>query len=284
MTEFPKQTDCRYAAHLSVKRVRDGIADRISDAVAVEEPLAIHLTYWSKEKRLTESLAVTMRTPGHDLELAVGYLLSEGVVTKRDDVVDLHTLGAGETNEVRVELERHVDVDTWRLTRTGMVGSACGICGKRLFESMLETAAAPVNREGLQIDSRFIARMPVLLRDKQQAFSETGGLHAAALISLEGTLESVFEDVGRHNALDKVIGHALLSDQIPLRDKVLFLSSRGSYELVQKVAVAGAPILATVGGPSSLAVQAARHYGMTLLGFVRDHRFNIYAGDWRVRL
>ncbi len=268
---------------VTVKRVRGEVAERVPDVIAIEEPLSLFLTYWSKEKRITDSLAVTMRTPGHDRELAAGYLLGEGIIQNRDDILDIQTLGtASDDAEVRIELRPGLDVDSWRLARTGLVASACGICGKRLFES-LPDLALPSSPE-LLIEASLIAQLPDLLQSHQQAFAQTGALHAAALITQYGCLESAFEDVGRHNALDKLIGDALLNQRAPLSNKILFLSSRGSYELVQKAAAAGAPVLATVGGPSSLAVEAARRWNITLLGFVRDNRFNIYAGDWRVRL
>lgn len=269
-------------AKASVRRVKNGAAERITDTVAVEEPLSIFLTYWAKDKRMTDSLAVTMRTPGHDAELAVGYLLGEGVVRKREDVVDVQVLGSGEGTEVRVELAPGVDVDAWRMARTNLVSSACGICGKRLFDSFQHFAALADSE--WSIDSGLITTLPALLATHQQAFEQTGGVHAAALVDESGSVEASFEDVGRHNALDKLLGRALLEEACPLSRKILFLSSRGSYELVQKAAAAGASVLATVGGPSSLAVEAARHWNITLIGFVRDLRFNIYSGDWRVKL
>ena len=284
MIESPSsQIEARLTTKFSIRRVRGDLVERVNDVLAVEEPLAIFLTYWSKERRLTESLAVTMRTPGHDAELAVGYLLGEGVIRSREDIVDVQILGAGEASEVRVELAAGVDVDSWRLARTGLVGSACGICGQRLFDALPEIKPAQPSDE-FTIDHALVNRLPELLRSRQDAFAQTGGLHAAALIDRHGTLEAAFEDVGRHNALDKLIGHALLNDGVPLDNKILFLSSRGSYELIQKAAAAGAPVLATVGGPSSLAAEAARRWGITLLGFVRDNRYNVYAGEWRLKL
>jgi FdhD protein len=284
MTGFPNDPEQGSAARFSVKRIDRGNEERIVDAVAVEEPLAIYLTYWAKERRVTDSLAVVMRTPGHDVELAAGYLLGEGVIRSRRDIIDLQMLGPGNGGEVRVELAPTVDVDAWRLSRTNLVASSCGICGKRWLQVAAPDESLCYTDDGLRIDAALVARLPGLLRSRQEGFAQTGGLHAAALVSAGGRLEAEFEDIGRHNALDKVVGSALLAEQLPLVGKILFLSSRGSYELVQKAVAAGASVLATVGGPSSLAIASARHWGLTLLGFVRGERFNLYAGDWRLEL
>lgn len=265
----------------SIRRLNNGESERIVDTVAVEEPLEIRVEYWFKDAQLSQSLALAMRTPGHDRELTAGFLVSEGIVQTHDDITGLRALGPKPSNEIVAELARGVDFESWRVERTGFAGSSCGVCGKRSRDAIAAKIPAPA-QDQFRVDASLIEQMPGLLRDHQAGFAQTGGLHAAALVNRLGGLEAVFEDVGRHNALDKVIGHALLNRRLPLRASMLCLSSRSSFELVQKAAIAGAPVLVTVGGPSSLAIEAARDHGLTLLGFVRDKRFNVYAGEWRI--
>jgi FdhD protein len=267
----------------SVKRLSQGAWDRVTDTVAAEEPLEIRVGYSFKDTRHAQSFAVTMRTPGHERELAAGLLLSEGVIRSTKDLMDLRTLGVDPSNEVIAELSEDVDFEAWRAARSGFMSSSCGICGKRSREAITSQLPAQT-ADDFSIDASVLDRLPARLREHQAGFAQTGGLHAAALANPKGEIEAVFEDIGRHNALDKLIGHALLAGRIPLRDSILFLSSRSSFELVQKTAMAGAPVLATVGGPSSLAIDAARDCGITLAGFVRDNRCNIYSGDWRINV
>jgi len=265
----------------SVKRVDGTGSERVVDRVAAEEPLVILVRHWRKDAQTTESLAVTMRTPGHDKELAVGLLLSEAVIRGGEDVTEARALGNGPANEVLVELARGVDFEAWRMARTGFVSSSCGVCGKRNGDAVRQDMPA-AETDRFCIPASIVHALPQRLHARQEGFVETGGLHAAALVTGVGKIEAVFEDVGRHNALDKLIGWAVLNGHTPLRERMLFLSSRGSFELVQKTAMAGAPMLATVGGPSSLAIETARDLQMTLMGFVRDGRFNVYSGDWRI--
>jgi FdhD protein len=265
----------------NIRRVTGRDTERLMDHVAEEEPLAILVTHWRKDACVTESLAVTMRTPGHDKELAAGLLLSEGVIRRREDLTAVRTLGAEPSNEVLVELAQGVDFAEWRASRNGFVSSSCGVCGKRTRESVNQDIP-PVEADQFQVAARIIHYLPAALRLRQKGFAETGGLHAAALVTGSGEIIAVFEDIGRHNALDKLIGWAALHGHTPLRERIVFLSSRGSFELVQKAAMAGAPMLATVGGPSSLATETARDLQMTLIGFVRNERFNVYAGEWRI--
>lgn len=265
----------------SVKRLNQGAWERVVDTVAAEEPLEIRVTYTFKHTRKSESFAVTMRTPGDDRELAAGLLLAEGVIRWKDDLLELRALGVEPSNEVIADLSDEIDFESWRAARSGFMSSSCGICGKRSREAVSAEFPGPAADHFL-VASSLVDRLPGLLRERQAGFAQTGGLHAAALVNANGEIEAAFEDIGRHNALDKLIGHALLAGLVPLQDRILFLSSRSSFELVQKAAMAGAPVLATVGGPSSLAIDAARDCGMTLLGFVRDNRCNIYSGDWRI--
>jgi FdhD protein len=264
-----------------VKRIFENQSDRIIDTVAAEEPLSIRIAYWLKESQRTESLAVTMRTPGQDHELAAGVLLSEGIVRNRADIVEIRSLGPAPSNEVVVSLLRSVDVETWRLSRNSFVSASCGVCGKRSREA-IASELPDRSADQMKIALKAMERLSSSLSGWQSGFVQTGGLHAAALANAAGEIEQVFEDIGRHNALDKLLGWALLEGRVPLSQSVLFLSSRSSFELIQKAAMAGAPVLATVGGPSSLAIEAAREYGMTLLGFVRQGRVNVYSGDWRL--
>jgi FdhD protein len=265
----------------NVKRIHDGASDRIVDTVAAEEPLEIRVGYWFKETRISGSLSVTMRTPGHDRELAAGFLLAEGIIHGREQLADLRNLGTDPSNEIIAELAKDVDFEVWRLARNTLVSSSCGICGKRTREAIVQEAPDPMH-DNFGIDASLVAALPRLLAGYQEGFAQTGGLHAAALVTRSGVVEKVFEDIGRHNALDKLIGWCVLEGRIPLNDNLLFLSSRSSFELIQKAVMAGAPMLATVGGPSSLAIDAAREHGITLAGFVRDNRFNVYSGEWRI--
>lgn len=267
--------------HFDVKRISQRQAERIVDTVAAEEPLSIHISYWLKESQQTENLAITMRTPGHDHELAAGILLSEGIVRRPSDIAEIRTMGTEPSNEVVVVLARHVDVETWRLGRNTFVSASCGVCGKRSREALAQELPE-YPPDDVQVSPSAIERLPEQLSTWQSGFAQTGGLHAAALANSAGEIEQVFEDIGRHNALDKLLGWALLQDRVPLSRGILVLSSRSSFELIQKSAMAGARVLATVGGPSSLAIEAAREFGITLLGFVREGRMNIYSGDWRI--
>lgn len=266
-----------------IERIENGSAARMSDVVAAEEPLQIRIQYRFKDVVKTAPLAMAMRTPGNDRELATGLLMSEGIVTSSSDIIEIRPLGAEPCNEILVELAGNVDVDEWMLARSGPLNASCGICGKRSIDA-ISLHARPLPRDPDRwITTKLISSLPPLLRSHQEGFGKTGGLHAAALVSDRGEIESAFEDIGRHNALDKLIGHELLRGRTPLSRRILFLSSRSSYELVQKAVLSGAPVLATVGGPSSLAIETARAFGLTLIGFVRDQRFNVYAGDWRLK-
>ena len=249
-------------ASADVTRLPGGSRER--DAVAVEEPLEIRIG--------GEPVAVTMRTPGHDEELALGFCLSEGLSPRSAALPE--DLAA---NTVDVVAE---GFDPERLRRSFYTTSSCGVCGKGALEAV-RVEAAPVESE-LRIEADVLARLPDRLREGQAAFTETGGLHATGLFDSAGELLCLREDVGRHNAMDKVIGWAFLESRLPLGESILCVSGRLSFELVQKAAVAGCPILVAVGAPSSLAVDHAIAAGMTLLGFVRDGGFNIYGGAARI--
>jgi FdhD protein len=251
------------ASCVEVVRLPEGETE--PDEIAVEEPLEIRV-----EGR---PIAVTMRTPGHDEELAVGFLVSEGVSPGQATIPsDL----AQNTVDVKVE-----NFDFERLSRNFYTSSSCGVCGKGALEAV--AVEAPPIESALTVPTALVAELPGRLREAQPTFAATGGLHATGLFSAEGELLTVREDVGRHNAMDKVVGWAFGAGLLPLSDKVLCVSGRLSFELVQKAAVAGCPILVAVGAPSTLAVELARDRGLTLCGFVRGGRVNVYSEPQRIR-
>ncbi len=251
------------------------------DQLATEEPLEIRLV--SPQK----TVAVTMRTPGADFELAAGFLYSEGVVNSREDIdrisycVDADVDGEQRYNIVNVVLREGLSVDLQPLERHFFTTSACGVCGKASLEA-LRSREYPVIPNGPEVSAAVIYSLPDQLRSAQRVFSTTGGLHAAGLFDAQGTLLSVREDVGRHNALDKLVGSAILSDELPLNNRIVMVSGRSSFEILQKCLAAGVPIVCAVSAPSSLAVALAREFGITLVGFLRGERFNIYAGKERL--
>ena len=253
------------------------------DHLATEEPLEIRL----KAGGETRTLAVTMRTPGADFELAAGFLRSENVIAGPKDVrrivycTDADLDAAQQYNVVSVELSSRELPDPRRLERHSFTSSACGVCGKAGLES-LEIAGCAVFAAGPEIAPDVLYGLPTKLREAQGLFESTGGLHAAGLFTSEGQLVCVREDVGRHNAVDKIVGWALLDGRLPLAGHVLLVSGRASFEIMQKALVAGIPIVCAVSAPSSLAASVAREFGMTLVGFLREGRFNVYAGQERV--
>ena len=271
-----------------VRRVASGAEDKdLSDAVAVEEPLEIRLGIQSHGGIEHKAISITMRTPGADLELAAGFLFTEGILTSPDQIKTLRHCGIpsadkGIQNTVVVELIEGIDIGLKRLERNFYTTSSCGVCGKSSIEALHTGARKLIDIEHPKIESSVIHSLPDTLRAAQNVFQETGGLHASALFNTKGELVLVREDVGRHNALDKVIGAEFLLGRVPLNDKVLLVSGRASFELVQKALMAGIPVLGAVGAPSSLAVELAAEFGMTLAGFVRDGRFNIYCGSQRM--
>ena len=255
----------------------DGIATRKDDFLAAEEPLEI---------RIGENpLSVTMRTPGHDVELAAGFLFTEGLVQRREQIVALENVTSDDDvkrgNVVHAELSSEALPDFDKLRRHFFAASSCGICGKASIDAVRSRLLRTPNPD-FRVAPNLIVRLPEALRSAQDVFERTGGLHAAALFDAEGKLLIVREDIGRHNAVDKVVGWALLNGLIPLSDCVLLVSGRGGFEIIQKAIVAGIPVVASVSAPSSLAVQLARELRLTLIGFLRGNRFVVYAGEDRV--
>jgi FdhD protein len=260
--------------------VHDGVASERPDVLAAEEPMEIRV---EGARQPAVSVAVTMRTPGGDFELAAGFLHTEGLIDGADEVRRVsycEDLAPDEQhyNVVTVELARPFDADALR--RNFYANSSCGICGKATLEDV-EVHCAPL-APGPVVPGAVIAAMPDALRERQRVFDQTGGLHAAGLFTPEGSLVTLREDVGRHNAVDKVVGEMLLAGELPLSERVLQVSGRIGFEIVQKAARAAIPILAAVGAPSSLAVDAADRLGMTLVGFVRDGRYNVYTRPERI--
>ena len=273
-----------------VKEWSDGVLRPLSDYLAGEEPLEIRVG--------DHPLSVTMRTPGHDLELAAGFLFTEGLIAKHSDMVGVRheadsaqnpatgvpgkpAVGLLGWNRVRVELAAGVEFDPHTSQRNFYAASSCGICGKASIDAIRARNIKPPNSE-CTIDPELLCALPEHLRAGQRVFSRTGGLHAAGLFDMQGELQVLREDVGRHNAVDKAIGWALANDLLPLSTSLLMVSGRGGFEIVQKALVAGIPLLASVSAPSDLAVKLAREFGMTLIGFLRGRRFVIYSGAERL--
>jgi FdhD protein len=268
-------------AAVRVRRVCDSGSAVQPDVLAVEEPLEIRLGRQVGGRRVHAAVSITMRTPGNDRELAAGFLFTEGILASREQVASARACGGG--NVACVELRPGVAVDWARLERHFYTSSSCGVCGKASLEAVRVSARHRPADGRPVVGAGVVRRLPEALRAAQTVFDRTGGLHAAALFDADGNLLCLREDVGRHNALDKLIGAQFLAGRTPLRESVLLVSGRASFELVQKAAVAGIPILAAVGAPSSLAVSLAREHGLTVLGFVRPDRFNVYSGGERIR-
>ena len=257
-----------------------------NDLLAVEEPLEIRLVYGLNQERKTKSISITMRTPGNDFELAEGFLYTEGIIKNHTDILNISYFNSllNPENIVIVELKEYVELDLLKLQRHFYTTSSCGVCGKASIDAVKTTGDnhKTTSNETIKVSKELIYSLPDILRKNQNVFESTGGLHASALFDLEGKLLITREDVGRHNALDKLIGVALTQNLLPLDKYILLLSGRASFELIQKAAMANIKIVAAVGAPSSLAVQMANEFGITLIGFLRDNRFNIYRGEERI--
>jgi len=272
---------------VDISKVSNGLQQAQADSVAVEEPLEIRLAYSTPDGRATRSISITMRTPGNDNELASGFLFSESIIHKASDIASIEICGppapdSGNHNVVRVELSPDVNVDLGRLQRHFYTTSSCGVCGKTSLDALHAVGIAPLTSDSTKIKMTNLVTIPDKLRAKQDTFDETGGLHAAAAFDMAGNLVVTMEDVGRHNAVDKVVGSLLLGGRLPASDLGLVVSGRASFELMQKALVAGMPLLAAVSAPSSLAVSLAEEFNVTLVGFLRGNTFNIYAGEQRI--
>ena len=257
------------------------------DLLAVEEPLEIRLGFGELDLRDQKRVAVTMRTPGNDFELALGFLYTEGIIQNPNDIYKIQyctELNSIENKEniVRVELNPAVNLDWSKLQRNFYTTSSCGVCGKESIEAIRTTCNIPKHQPQQTINPSVIVALPDKLRAHQSVFEHTGGIHACALFDIDGNLHLVREDVGRHNALDKLIGAGLKMGDGLLSSGILLLSGRASFELLQKAAMANIQVVCAVGAPSSLAVQTAQEFGITLIGFLRDDRFNIYTHTERI--
>jgi len=272
--------------YLPVVKVREDEHIESSDALAIEEPLEIRLEYGPEDDRKTQNVSVTMRTPGSDAELSVGFLFTEGIISKKEDILSAehHFIACAENKEnvIRVSLKADVAPNLNNTERNFYTTSSCGVCGKASINAIRTVGTFDNRKDQNTVEASLLYQLPDLLAHHQHIFTATGGLHASALFSLSGELLLMREDVGRHNALDKLIGAALAQNMLPLNKHVLLLSGRASFELVQKAAMAGITIIAAVGAPSSLAVQLAEEFNITLIGFLRGQRFNIYTGLSRV--
>jgi FdhD protein len=286
----------RSTLEVKIEKVSGHGSRHFLDTLAVEEPLEIQLAHGAIGARSVKSLSVTMRTPGNDFDLAAGFLMTEGVVRDPNDIEQIvyaagsivevpreveETLSAlpyqPGKNVVRVELAPDVVVSLANLERNFYTTSSCGICGKASLLA-LQTVCPPRRKNAFQIEADVLTKLPDRLREAQSIFNLTGGIHGAGLFNSEGELLGVKEDVGRHNAVDKLLGAEFLADRTPLHHALLLLSGRASFELLQKALMGGVSIVACVGAPSSLAVQVARDFDITLVGFLRDNHFNIYHG------
>ncbi|TQF06344.1 formate dehydrogenase accessory sulfurtransferase FdhD [Kitasatospora acidiphila] len=271
----------RVTARRRVLRFRDGAFSERPDTLAAEEPMEIRVG--------GRPLTVTMRTPGDDFDLAVGFLVSEGVLHRADQVAGIRycagaTADGGNTyNVVDVALAPGVAAPDASLERNFYTTSSCGLCGKASLDAVRTTAAWTVAEDPLRTTPEVLSALPDRLRAAQRVFEATGGLHAAGLFSADGELLVLREDVGRHNAVDKVVGHALREGLLPLRETILMVSGRASFELVQKAVMAGIPMLAAVSAPSSLAADLAAESGLTLVGFLRGTSMNVYTGTERLQ-
>lgn len=266
---------------IPVSRYETGGFLDVTDQVAVEEPLEIQLQYGPAGGRVSQAVSVTMRTPGHDAELGAGFLFTEGIIASRAQIESADESRAGE-NVLLVSLHEHALPVLQHASRNFYTTSSCGVCGKSSIDAITTVSAWMQQPDTVTVSPEVLHSLPGTLRRQQALFGATGGLHASALFLQDGSFITLREDVGRHNALDKVIGGSLLQDSLPLSGVLLLLSGRASFELVQKASMAGIRIIAAIGAPSSLAIQLAAEQGITLIGFLRDGRFNVYAHEHRI--
>lgn len=271
----------------TVNKISGNSAKALDDRVAVEEPLEIRLGYATPKGRTAASVSITMRTPGNDAELAAGFLYSESIVRGSQDIAAIECCGpvapdSGNHNVIRVDLQPDVDVDLGKLQRHFYTTSSCGVCGKSSLDALRVTGAERLPDGSARFKKDMLITLPDALRATQKTFDETGGLHAAAAFDSQGEILLTREDVGRHNAVDKVVGALLSQGRIPGRDLGLLVSGRTSFELMQKTLMAGIPMLAAVSAPSSLAIRLAQEFNVSLVGFLRGSTFNIYSGGERI--
>jgi FdhD protein len=271
---------------LPITKISSSGSIETSDSLAIEEPLEIRLEYGPKKNRSAQNISVTMRTPGSDAELALGFLFTEGVIQKQEDIDQIEhcfiACAENKENVIQVSLGENAIPHLQNTERNFYTTSSCGVCGKGSINAIRTVGTYIDQEDNNSVNAAILHQLPEKLSHHQKVFADTGGLHASALFTQKGELLLVREDVGRHNALDKLIGAALNKNWLPLTNNILLLSGRASFELVQKAAMAGITVIAAVGAPSSLAVQLAEEFNITLVGFLRNNRFNIYTAAHRI--
>lgn len=268
-----KETD-KSVAGTSIVRISSSGTEEVDDSIAVEEPLEIRLGYTDAHKgRIHKSISITMRTPGDDISLACGFLFSESIIRSIDEITSIDDSA---DNVIRIELKKNLQFDLTRLDRHFYTTSSCGVCGKASLEALSTSGYDALRDNNFTISRKILTKLGSNLREKQPLFSQTGGCHATATFNANGNIVSVTEDVGRHNAMDKLIGGMLRAKILPMQDMGIIVSGRASFELMQKALVAGCPMLAAVGAPSSLAVELAQEFNITLVGFLSSTGCNIY--------
>lgn len=270
---------------MPIRKVSGVTSSLLSDTLSIEEPLEIRIEYGPDAARMKKNISVTMRTPGNDLELAIGFLFTEGIISSYRDVKDVYHLQEGSPmmNIVEVELIDSFIPQVIPSDRNFYTSSSCGVCGKTSIQSIKTVSPfCKADKASFYLATDMLYQLPGKLRTAQTSFATTGGIHASGLFTSEGELVLLREDVGRHNALDKLIGSALAQNLLPLNRHILLLSGRASFELIQKAAMAGISMVAAIGAPSSLAVELATEFDITLLGFLKEDRFNIYNSSERI--
>lgn len=267
---------------VEIVRYDNGKLISVSDLVSVEEPLGIRLKFHDGNSVTTKDISITMRTPGNDIELALGFLFTEGIIRKIDDVSDISQIESADNTWVEIVLGPDIILNLDKLERHFYTTSSCGVCGKSSIEAVHQACTVIFPQKKWKISHQILQGLPEKLRKSQNNFEYSGGNHACGLFDLNGELATLREDVGRHNALDKLIGWAMKNDELPLFKSILLLSGRASFELIQKAAMAGIRMVCAIGAPSSLAVELAEEFDITLVGFLKENRFNVYTGEDRI--
>jgi FdhD protein len=271
-----------------IEKIKENTLSLSKDTLSIEEPLEIRLSYFDQGKRIQKNVSITMRTPGDDPDLALGFLFTEGIISSFQEIKSVYQdsdCSSDKQNKITVELHDGVIPNLGNSDRNFYTTSSCGVCGKSSIDSIKTVNSFCKNLPpSFSVPVDILYNLPSTLKAVQEGFSQTGGIHASGLFDLEGKLLSFQEDVGRHNALDKLIGKALKDGMLPLNNHLLLLSGRASFELIQKAAMAGFKFVAAIGAPSSLAVDLAEEFGVTLIGFLKEDRMNIYCGSERVKV
>ena len=264
---------------VEVIRFKNSEFNHVSDFVSVEEPLEISLAYWKNEILCTKNISITMRTPGADKELALGFLVTEGILADVNSINKIEDATFATQNKITIELKKDVEIDLTKIERHFYTSSSCGVCGKSSIDSIRTIQSKKNENLNFKISKEVILGLNEKINSQQAVFEQTGGLHASSLFTIDGEFIELFEDVGRHNALDKLIGSNFLKKNFPLTENILLLSGRISFELIQKAAMANILIVCALGAPSSLAIELAKEFNMTLIGFLKKDSFNIYHGS-----